>query len=169
MANQLNLDQLCAQSSQILFSNREGSIIREAVKNDKKVAAKDIERLVTNSLGVLQEQGVYAMVLYLCSKRGQKKAIEKQTVEAAVSGAILDNLLKLLSYPQLAQLGLSFKQANNNEKDDTGAILEHFAETIASDLDKLLLTKRLFEKTLVYTRYGAKAFATSDDEAGTQS
>lgn len=66
MANQLNLDQLCAQSSQILFSNREGSIIREAVKNDKKVAAKDIERLVTNSLGVLQEQGVYAMVLYLC-------------------------------------------------------------------------------------------------------
>ena len=61
----VNLDRLAAEYSQKMVSES---------KNKEKEEV--LERLVTKSLGVLQEQGVYAMILFLFSRSGSD---EKET------------------------------------------------------------------------------------------
>ena len=41
------------------------------------------------------------------------------------------------------------------------AILKHVADQVCEKLELLLLVKNLFEQTLIYARYGAKARAES--------
>lgn len=120
--NQLNLDQLAAQYAQKIVAD----------------GRADIENLITKSLGVLQEQGVYACLLFLCSRTGNEKSLAEKTRPH------LYNLLKAL--PVFA----------DEEINDQNA-LRFFADTVCSDLDTLLLVKELYEQTLIYARYGAKA------------
>ncbi|MBP6472226.1 MAG: hypothetical protein KA773_17380 [Chloroflexi bacterium] len=121
--NTLNLDQLVAQYAQ--------KIIRDG--------GADIENLITKTLGVLQEQGVYACLLFLFSRTNSK---EKDL--AGKTRPHLYNLLKEL--PAFSQ----------SEITDANA-LKFFADIVCNDLDTLLLVKELYEQTLIYARYGAKA------------
>lgn len=119
---QLNLDQRAAQYAQKIVADGQ----------------KGLENLITKTLGVLQEQGVYACLLFLFSRTSIEKSL------ADVTRPHLYNLLKELP---------AFQQSEINDQNG----LQFFSDTVCSDMDALLLVKDLYEQTLIYARYGAKA------------
>ncbi|MEW5705811.1 MAG: hypothetical protein AB1743_03295 [Actinomycetota bacterium] len=160
----INLDRYAAETSQAILD-----FINEPVKEGSTLQAKDLEKLATNALGVLQEQGVYAFSLYLLSKSGKDNQQEKLSPEEFGSCVIMAKLLNLLNKRELKSLDSAFANGwdksppklNSCKKD----ILEHISGYIAADLKRLLLVKSLFEQALTYTRYGAKALTSSAAEA----
>lgn len=128
-----NLDVIAAEAAQ--------AIITETVQ--KKPG--EVENLITKTLGILQENGVYAALLYLYSRTDTtNKPIAEKTRE------------KLLSLT--ARLGLP-ESPNNNAT----TALKFLTESICNDLDRLLLVKQLWEQTLIYARYGAKARSAAEE------
>ena len=126
-----NLDMSAAQTAQ----NIVGAL---APSEAKKAVALD--NLATKALGVLQENGVYAATLFLYSRTS---AADKQ-----VAGPLRHQLLALAA--GLAPGGAPVV-------DDAAAALKFVTERLAGDLDTLLLVKLVWEQTLIYVRYGAKA------------
>ena len=119
---QLNLDQLAARYAQKIVADGQDGL----------------ENLITKTLGVLQEQGVYACLLFLFSRTGNEKSMAEKIRTQ------LYNLLKELP---------SFQHSVINGQND----LQFFSERVCGDLNTLLLVKELYEQTLIYARYGAKA------------
>ncbi|MBC7260293.1 MAG: hypothetical protein H5T65_13750 [Chloroflexi bacterium] len=119
-----NLDQLCAK-----FGWNIADEVHQAI-------GKNAENHITKSLGVLQEDGVYAFFLYQAS-RGQR--------EKPGAGKLRDQARELL------------KEAGIKGFEHAGEPLAAVREYLASDLDQLLLAKRLLEQALIYARYHAKA------------
>lgn len=128
-----NLDLLAARTAQ--------NIITNTTDGHK---ASDVENLVTKALGVLQENGIYAGLLYLYSRTG---ATDKPIAEK-----IRVKLLSLLSELELLTLAST----------DASTALKSLTDHICNDLDRLLLVKQLWEQTLIYARYGAKAREAED-------
>jgi hypothetical protein len=114
MSNVENIDRLAARCAQEL-----------ADKGD----AKTVGNLLTKALGVLQEQGVYACLLFLKSQ-GADKTVEE--------------LRKLLG-------GLPVTQPSKSEE-----FLKFIAERLSARLDELLLVRDVYEQALIYGRYAAK-------------
>ncbi len=112
-----NLDLACARTGQAIAEK----------------PSKELEKLVTSALAVLEEQGVYALFLFL-KTRGGKAAL---TIEQKVR-----EFLK--TTPQRAPL--------LSGDGDVFALLQSMSE----DLDKLLLARDLLRQTLVYARYHAR-------------
>jgi len=128
----LNLDQLCAQYGYAMCR-----AVSDAFKGkDGKPDKAKTENHITKSLGVLQEDGVYAFFLYQAS-RGER---ERQGAEQ----------LRDTAKEFLRKAGI---QAFQNAGDPLAAVRDH----LANDLDQLLLAKRLLEQALIYARYHAKA------------
>jgi hypothetical protein len=123
----MNLDIEAARSAQEIIAKTNGKTPRE------------VENLINKTLGVLQENGVYACLLYLysCSERADND----------IGGIIRINLLNILEY-------LSKTPPKGAQSKD---MLQYFRDEICNNLDVLLITKQLWEQTLVYARYGAKA------------
>ena len=154
-----SLDYLAAKTAQ--------EIVTIAKENDNSpsigISAKDLENLVTKALGVLQAQGVYAMFLFLYSKSGEKKP-EQQA--AAFLVAKLWNALKEKPAEQLGiynKAGVNLQQGGSDlwekalEKRDD--LLRAVVEHLTAHLDTLLLVRDLYEQTLIYARYHAKALS----------
>ncbi len=120
-----NLERLAAKYAQ--------EIIKKT--HDKK--ASDIDNSVTKTLGVLQENGVYACFLYLLAK-------EKEN-----GRAIAQEMFELLN-----ALGFNWGKPDINKADD---VLSYITEKVTVNLERLLLTKETLEQMLIYARYGAKA------------
>ena len=120
-----NLDYLAAKYAQEIV---------QALSADPKKA----EISITKTLGVLQENGVYACFLYLYAREKEKKTGEK------IADAAL-NLFKALNFP-------APQNAANRD-----AVLSYVVEQITGDLPTLLLAKEALEQMLIYARYGAKA------------
>lgn len=119
----LNLDQLAAQYAQKIIADGKA----------------EIENLITKTLGVLQEQGVYACMLFLFSRTSKN--------EKSLADKTRSHLYALINeLPAFA----------NHQITDANA-LQFFSDTVCGDLDTLLLVKELYEQTLIYARYGAKA------------
>lgn len=143
------LDKLCAKTAQDIIDGRNGA--------DPKM----IDGFATKALGVLQEQGVYAVALFLFSRF--------DSPEGEVARLLMTKLLLLLgdteltglqaAYPNVPLANISEQWVKNNKQ----TILRHFAEGvngsngIATNLQRLLAVRSLFEQTLIYVRYGAKA------------
>ncbi len=107
-----------------------GYAIVEACKDDA-------ETIITKSLGVLQEDGVYAFFLYLDSKKKDGNA--KQ---------IFDKATDLLRKDALLSTTMTERETD---------ILKVIREKLAIKLDMLLYAKEILDRTLVYARYHAKA------------
>lgn len=120
----MNLDVICAGA---------GHDIASAGVKDK---------VITDSLAVLQENGVYAFFLYLNS------VAEGNKIKAAAVG-LLKNREPL-------------KGIIGTETDILKALREKFADK----LDALLLAKDLLERMLIYARYHAKAKASDSGPVG---
>jgi len=119
-----NLDQLCAKFGWQIANEVHGAI------------GKNAENHITKSLGVLQEDGVYAFFLYQAS-RGQR--------EKPGADRLRDQAKELL------------KNAGINGFANTSDPLAAVRNQLAGNLDQLLLVKRLLEQALIYARYHAKA------------
>lgn len=125
-----NLDRLAAEKAQAVIANT------------KSQKASDVENTVTKTLGVLQEDGVYACFLYLLAK------------EKYNGKAVITEMLDLLD-----KLGFGWNKPMNNGQIDLRPeiVLKHITDQITQDLERLLLTKETLEQMLIYARYGAKA------------
>jgi hypothetical protein len=129
-----NLDRLCAK-----YGYEFADTIKKVLNSD----AKKVESLITKALGVLQEQGLYAFALF-CESRGstEKKGAEEMK---KITTELLKDKLSLISDNKLLE----------EIRKDNG---------LASRLDALLLAIQVLEKSLIYARYHAKAFANSQDQ-----
>ena len=108
---------------------------QEIIKETKESKASEVENLITKTLGVLQENGVYACMLFLYSRTSKSDKIVRK---------------KLLG---IAERLVDDPENRDKSKND----LEFLTDNICNDIDTLLLTKQLWEQTLIYARYGAKA------------
>lgn len=134
----MNLDALCA--------NYGNQIVQQAVQSKKyqhgripKGDRSKIESIITKSLGVLQEDGVYAFFLFLRSCKGSQQGIEEVT-----AGEIESQIKELLRNNDLSLMG----KTGDDFKD---------IRDMTESLDSLLLARQLIERSLVYARYHAKA------------
>ncbi len=135
MKTMKNLDLIAARTAQ--------AIINETNQQE----AGEVDNLITKALGVLQENGVYAAMLYLYSRTS--------AADKAVAEKTRKRLLDLT-----AELGLP-RLANT----DPSAALKFLTDNVCNDLDRLLLVKQLWEQTLIYARYGAKARSAAEEVA----
>jgi len=110
-----NLDILCAEKG------------RKLAEIDKME-----ERLLNAALSVLEEQGPYAMLLYLKARHGEIFNQAKKEFKALLREAV---------------------QLHADDQADVLAMVS----TLAGDLDNLLFTRDLFRNTLAYARYHLKA------------
>lgn len=129
MQDKINLDQLCAEY---------GYKFAEEVR---KVNAKKVD-LITKALGVLQEQGLYAFVLFCESRSSNERA-----------GA---DKIKTLSMELLKELDLINNGDFLDELRKEGGLL--------TKLDDLMLAIQVLEKSLIYARFHAKAMKESQGE-----
>ncbi len=127
--NAKNLDQLCAQYGY------------EIAKQVHQVLGKNAENHITKSLGVLQEDGVYAFFLYQVS-RGER---EKQGAEHLKEQATA--LLKKVEIQPFDAVLDPLEAVRGNKQ----------IKGLADHLDQLLLAKRLLEQALIYARYHVKS------------
>ena len=112
-----NLDLACARTGQAIAEK----------------PSKELEKLVTSALAVLEEQGVYALFLFLKTRGGKAAPTIEQKVREF-----------LKTTPQRAPL--------LSGDGDVFALLQSMSE----DLDKLLLARDLLRQALVYARYHAR-------------
>ncbi|MGB9873321.1 MAG: hypothetical protein ACPLYD_16890 [Anaerolineae bacterium] len=122
-----NLDTLAARRAQ------------QIIADTKDFKASEVDNLATKALGVLQENGVYAATLFLYSRSGKDAEIAP-FVRKGLLGLAAQEVVRHPAPADQAQEALRF-------------VTEH----IAGDLDTLLLVKQVWEQTLIYVRYGAKA------------
>ena len=95
--------------------------------------SKELENLITSALAVLEEQGIYALFLFLKTRGGGGAENVNQKIY---------EFLKVT--PQQAPL------LSGNADVFTSL------QQMAKDLDKLLLARDLVRQTLVYARYHAR-------------
>ncbi|CAD7773998.1 hypothetical protein AIOGIFDO_01499 [Candidatus Methanoperedenaceae archaeon GB37] len=119
----MNLDLEATRTSQEIITKTGGN------------RSSEVENLITKTLGVLQENGIYACTLYLNSRTSE--------AEKKIGPVIHEELLKMTK--RLVKTPI--------KNDD----YEYLTDEICSDIDLLILTKQLWEQTLTYARYGAKA------------
>jgi len=139
----LNLDKLAAERAQAMVAQAKPV---EGVKSPLDT----LEHLVTKTLGVLQEQGVYAAMLFLFSRTSDEAEVAKRCIRPQLYQA-----LKALP---------AFQKDADVPGDNAGAeaALKFYTEKVLDDLDTLLLVRDLYEQTLIYARYGAKAAKASE-------
>lgn len=129
----MNLDRLAAIAAQ--------SIIANPATSDKT----KLENLATKALGVLQENGVYAAMLFLYSRKREKDHAK----------VIAEEFLNTLQSAELAPLDLAFPA--DMDRSNWLEVSEYLNSSLCETLDTLLLIKQIWEQTLIYTRFGAKA------------
>ncbi|GIX47787.1 MAG: hypothetical protein KatS3mg131_1998 [Candidatus Tectimicrobiota bacterium] len=136
----LNLDKLAAERAQAVVADVQAGIpgVRKPVET--------LERLATKTLGVLQAQGIYAMLLFLFSRSS-----DEEKVAPLIRGQLFEALKALPGF-----------QGNNkiralSEATEAQQALKVYSDHVLDNLDTLLLVRDLYEQTLIYTRFGAKA------------
>ena len=98
------------------------------------------EDVIARTLGVLQEDGVYAFFIYVQAL--QNKQASRKEAEAIWNGVA----------------GLLCTLGKVNVKEDLGSDkLGGWYSTICGSLDALFFIKEMMERTLIYARYYAKA------------
>lgn len=127
----INLDLVCAQWGQEMAQN----------------SSHELENLLRNALSVLEEQGVYALFLYLHQEEQKmSKDILKKLQEFLQKTPEPQPLLEQPQQPQQRQ-----PQANEEN------FLRTLRDRLAGDLDKLLLAQDLLRQTLIYALYHVRA------------
>ena len=134
----INLDYLCMKYGHEIAEC-------EGKKTDK-------ENLVTKALGVLQENGPYAMFLYL---EGHSKN--------DIAGYCKKALLNLFRKEQ--QLADCIKvETTIPQKDDKFSDIMAWLRKISSDVNKLFFIKKIYQQVLIYARYHIKALEETKEE-----
>ncbi|TEB12832.1 hypothetical protein [Pelotomaculum propionicicum] len=109
---------------------------------------KEKENVVTKGLGVLLENGPYGLILYL--ETNAKVRIGKHYIK---------HLIGLCRHAQLKYLVVT---APDNT--DFGQVTK-WLQDLAVNIDNYLFVKRLWQQTLTYARYHAKALDVDESPA----
>jgi hypothetical protein len=131
-----NLDLKAARLARMIISETERG------NKGQPIEKASVENLVTKTLGILEENGVYACMLYLFSRSNEK---EKEIAEVIRK--------RLFDWNEIIGKEKPDVQKNKGAED----ALRFVAENFCNDLNTLFLVKELWERTLIYARYGAKA------------
>lgn len=136
---------------------------------------KDTENSITKALGVLEEQGVYALFLYLIARESGKFVPDLLRFMEERCGFRNGQQLYqkwITTRGQLEEAERKAKSRGNQserdkarkEVDDAKKVANESREAFfkaltdhAEDLDNLLFTRDLLHRALVYARYHAKA------------
>jgi len=136
---------------------------------------KDTENSITKALGVLEEQGVYALFLYLIARESGKFVPDLlRFMEERCEFRNGQQLYQkwITTRGQLEEAERKAKSRGNQserdkarkEVDDAKKVANESREAFfkaltdhAEDLDNLLFTRDLLHRALVYARYHAKA------------
>lgn len=132
-----NLDRAAARCGQAIITGAHPETIKE------------LERVVTKTLGVLQEDGVYAALLYLSSRPKSELPVAK-TIRTELLRLLRDDLA---GFP--TGITPTFDIATAAWPAISTALIAE--PGLLSDLGTLFLVKELFEQALIYARFGAKA------------
>jgi len=127
-----NLDYIAAKS---------GQNILVSLKNMDK---KELEKLINDVLLVLHGNGIYACILYLYAREKKKTETAAEELAKELLGSVKESL------------GIDFENLDEKMKNPE-SVLSLVNEKICNNTDSLFLVKDLWERTLVYARYGAKA------------
>lgn len=130
----VNLEPICAKWGMKIIE----------IKGGEQVKDKDKENVVTKALGVLVENGIYAMALFLltCHKKKYGKKVLKKAL-----------------LPLWKEKGIEIVPGDTKEEDK--AVLKAIQE-LSKDLSRLILAKKITEQTLTFARYHAKAKGQDD-------
>jgi len=118
----INLDYLCAKTGQEIGGETDRSILQKA-------------------LGVLHEDGIYAMFLWLEEKETKK---EKYKVRKKLTCMLNEDKIRNHLFSDSSTFSEDFKEF-------CAKLIE-----VAKDIDKLLFLKKILERTLTYALYHAK-------------
>jgi len=130
MTSPTNLDFICMKTAQ-------GMAGCQGKPNDK-------ENVATKALGVLVENGPYGLLLYL------------ETVDSSKGKIAKDYQRKLLGLCG-EELVAAYLDIRDIPSGDNFERITRWLQDLAGDLDRYLFVKRLWQQTLTYTRYHAKA------------
>lgn len=100
--------------------------------------AQNKEMPINQTLGILAEQGPFAMLLWALGREGNGQ----------VGHALFATLRRLLQDVGL----IAAHPTENNSK-----WLERFKSDVCQDFKKLVMSRQLMERTLIYARHYAKA------------
>lgn len=141
MASLVNLDYVCARHARQMVERFDygTSDRREPVEDEDRRGRPDV--LITDALGVLQEQGVYACILFLSSRK-EKNA---RDIEDALWDVLRSDELRR-TFPDVAKITSTRDRRN------------FYLDVLCCSLDDLWLVRDLYEQMLIYARYGAKAY-----------
>lgn len=136
---------------------------------------KDTENSITKALGVLEEQGVYALFLYLIARESGKFVPDllgfmdercefrngQQLYQTLITtrGKLEEAESKAKSQRSQSERDKARKEVDAAKKaanDSSDAFFKALTDH-AEDLDKLLFARDLLHRALVYARYHAKA------------
>jgi hypothetical protein len=122
-----NLDVIAAKAAQ------------QVIADTAAVKSTIVDGIATKSLGVIQENGIYAGMLFLLTRSKD---------DARVASSLRKRLLELAS-----EVGVPGVPVAGTPD----ACLQYLTDQVCGDLEILLLVKQVWEQALIYTRYGAKA------------
>lgn len=120
----------------------------DCIRREGRVSEKDVERIATHALHVLGEQGLYAMGLFLNTRKRDKDRQPANIIHEQ-TGHLLNEagLLSAADQGRRTDLGKFY----------LGLTEVREGESTAVALQRLLLMRDLIETLLIYTRYAAKA------------
>lgn len=128
MQDILNMEPLCAEYGMAMVDS---------------TALDNCANVIDRSLGILVENGFYAMGVYLLSN--------KVAAQNNYGGRTLRKIVEMLSTPELGICTV-------NGRED-GMMLLAKLRDVTEDLGKLLLARKLTEETLTFARYHCKALS----------
>lgn len=107
--------------------------------------SKENETLITKTIGVLQENGPFAMFLFLKDRRNRNRT-------KVIAGRCYDSLMELLNERELKRFFGSTPHKRQALEEISKWLID-----VSKDTDKLFLLKKILEQSLVYARYYSKA------------
>jgi len=115
----------------------------QKILNAQAGELNDVENLSTKALGVVQESGLFASLLFLLTRTREQDRKSADQIRTTLLNS--------------AQELYAPKQRPTTKP----AELAYVTSEICADLQRTLLVRSLWEQTLIYTRYGAKALKKS--------
>jgi len=170
---QVNLDYLAAKYARNMAQGMVGQNYgrRDDGSPRGQVKGEQARNIVQKALGILQESGIYAVVVWLLSKTGDVTGEQGtwwqncNSEEEFCSLTVLSGLFQLANEPQLAPIGIALPEEVGtklwqiNPRQNKVNILRHFSEAITANLDRLMFIRHLYEQTLIYALFVTKALA----------
>jgi hypothetical protein len=136
----INLDYQAAEAARKMIE--QATPVVDGIKAQKN----KLENVVTKSLGILQEQGMYAASLYLWTRKAKEEPFAK---------LILDSLYGF----SLTVLGATDQPTHIAAP---ALYLKFVSEKLNQHLSTMLMMKEAWELALIYARYGVKTIPEPD-------